>query len=69
METVFALPRESDRDGGRKEGRAKELWWQPHSSGGRGGGAAVEQGHFSFRTIQCQAGVRRLDPSGKASCS
>lgn len=36
MESVFALPRESDRDGGRKERRAKEPQWQPCSSGGGG---------------------------------
>lgn len=29
----------------------------------------VEQGHFFFRTTQCQAGAHRLDPTGKASCS
>lgn len=33
---------------------AASLLW-----GGRG---TVEQGHFSFRTIQCQAGARRFGP-------
>lgn len=50
MESVFALPRESDRDGGRREKSkgaavAATILW---------GGGGWGQGHFSFRTTQCQ---------------
>lgn len=62
MESIFALPRESDRDGGRKERKAEEPQWQPCSSGWVGGGRGGGWGHWT-RTLL------RSDDSVPGRCS
>lgn len=63
MESVFALPRESDRDGGRKERRAKEPQWQSCSSGGgRKGERALNKDTSPFGPLSARPALADWTP-------